>query len=152
MSDQSPYSEHGRYIEVADHNRLVKEIATTMDATIAEQAERIATLEAALGEEQADTYGIGYKEAYHGLRDLSAAKDARIAALESALRKIMNIEIITSADDDYAERAEVFYGCLTHTIRVAEMALDLCHASPEQADGSVSPDKPALQTGDGETR
>jgi hypothetical protein len=100
-----------------------------------------------------------------------AAKGARIAALESALSEagealepFANTAKQLDEAGPYAQIADdddVLCGGfkLSLPMRYLRKAKDvrekikaLCHASPEQADGSVSPDKPALHPGDGETR
>jgi hypothetical protein len=62
-------------------------------------------------------------EGEEGLHVDLAAKDARIAALESALGKIANMEICTEVGDDYAERAEEFFNCITFAKQISEAAL-----------------------------
>jgi hypothetical protein len=119
------------------------------DATIAEQAERIAELEARnerLREKYRSGYSSGFSSGYlqaefdceamgaeaflrqaDGLRQSQASilnqQHARIAALESALGKIANMEICTEVGDDYAERAEEFFNCITFAKQISEAAL-----------------------------
>jgi hypothetical protein len=132
------------------------------DATIAEQAERIATLEGevTLHKEIADAREFDYHSAEKRISDLEAALGEAGEALEPFAKTAKQLDeagpYAQIADDD-----DVLCGGfkLSLPMRYLRKAKDvrekikaLCHASPEQADGSVSPDKPALHPGDGETR
>jgi hypothetical protein len=86
--------------------------------------------------------------------DEIAAKDARIAALESALEPFAELGRMVKSGNLIPLKMtglgpEMVW--IEASDCVGAHAV-LCHASPEQADGSVSPDKPALHPGDGETR
>jgi hypothetical protein len=163
------------------------------DATIAEQAERIVTLEARnerLREKYRSGYSSGFSSGYlqaefdceamgaeaflrqaDGLRQSQGSilnqQYARIAALESALEEAGQVLAVFGEEaanwidgDTFHELVVEHFDAeeynqsafrildLRNAGDVSKRIMDLCHASPEQADGSVSPDKPALQAGD----
>lgn len=75
-------------LSTLDHGKAISEVVR-LRQQLSEARGKIEELTSALSDECADTYGIGYKEAYQGLREISTAKDERIASLEAAIGKVL---------------------------------------------------------------